>query len=62
MSDYCLTCCSTVDLTPEQLSRNGIRFACCYFELDGEQYDDDMGKSISCSGHAPLISLFTTDA
>ncbi len=47
MSDYCLTCCSTVDLTPEQLSRRGIRFACCHFELDGEQYDDDMGKSMA---------------
>ena len=47
MNDYCLTCCSTVDLTPEQLERRGIRFACFHFEIDGRDYPDDMGQTVT---------------
>lgn len=46
MSDYYLTCDSTVDLTPEQLERRQIRFVSFHFELDGKTYDDDMGRSM----------------
>ena len=46
MSDFVLSCCSTVDLTPEFLDRRRIVFVCFHFEIDGVQYPDDMGKSI----------------
>ncbi len=47
MSDYCLTCCSTADLTDKHFTKRGIRYVCFHFSLDGEEYLDDMGKSVS---------------
>lgn len=46
MSKYVLSCCSTVDLTPEHLERRGIKHVCFHFALDGKEYLDDLGKSI----------------
>lgn len=47
MSEYVLSCCSTADLTNEQFERRDIHYICFHFELDGIQYPDDLGKSIS---------------
>ncbi len=47
MSDYILSCCSTADLTNEQFEQRNIHYICFHFELDGKQYPDDLGKSIS---------------
>lgn len=47
MADYCLSCCSTVDLTPEQMKARDIRYVCFHFTLDGTEYADDMGVSLS---------------
>lgn len=47
MSDYILSCCSTADLTNEQFLQRDIHYICFHFELDGKQYPDDLGKSIS---------------
>lgn len=47
MSDYILSCCSTADLTNEQFLQRAIHYICFHFELDGKQYPDDLGKSIS---------------
>ena len=47
MSDYILSCCSTADLSQEHLDSRDIRYLCFHFELDGKQYPDDLGKSIS---------------
>lgn len=46
MSDFVLSCCSTVDLTPEILKNRNIEYVCFHFELDGVQYMDDMGVSM----------------
>ncbi|MGN0349825.1 MAG: DegV family protein [Roseburia sp.] len=47
MSDYILSCSSTVDLTKEQMEDRDIRYVCFHFTLDGKEYPDDMGASIS---------------
>lgn len=46
MSEYILSCCSTADLTKEHFEQNNIRYACFHFELDGEDYLDDLGQSL----------------
>lgn len=46
MSDYILSCSSTVDLTPMQMKKRGIRYICFHFMLDGQEHDDDMGETI----------------
>lgn len=46
MSDYVLSCCSTADLSEEHFNRRNISFICFHFELDGKDYEDDLGKSI----------------
>ena len=47
MADYCLSCCSTVNLTPEHMRARDIRYVCFHFSLDGVEYPDDMGVSMS---------------
>lgn len=46
MSDYIISCSSTVDLSSEHLDRIGIPYVCFHFTLDGISYPDDLGKSI----------------
>ena len=47
MSDYILSCSSTVDLTPRQMEKRDIRYVCFHFILDGQDHKDDMGQSIA---------------
>ncbi len=44
---YCLSCCSTADLTKEYFEKRGIQYICFHFELGGKDYLDDMGQSVS---------------
>ena len=47
MSNYCLSCCSTADLTKQQFEERDIRYVSFHFELGGKEYLDDMGQSVS---------------
>ena len=47
MNKYILSCCSTADLPMEHFSRRGIFYACFHYELDGREYPDDLGRSMS---------------
>lgn len=47
MADYILSCCSTADLTKEHFEERDIRYVCFHFALNGREYDDDLGASIS---------------
>lgn len=47
MKNYILSCCSTADLPAEHFSKRGIFYACFHYELDGREYSDDLGKSMS---------------
>ena len=47
MDNYVITCCSTVDLTKEQLDAINVKYICFNFELDGVPRKDDLYTSIS---------------
>ena len=46
MADYVVTCCSTTDLPAEYFERRNIPYVCCHFNMDGKEYEDDLGKSM----------------
>ena len=49
MSNYILSCCSTMDLTAEHMKRRDIRYVCFSYELGGKAYKDDLGVTIPLS-------------
>ncbi|MBO4456901.1 MAG: DegV family protein [Butyrivibrio sp.] len=46
MSEYIISTCSTADLTREHFEKRDIKFVCFHFEIDGQDYPDDLGNSI----------------
>ncbi|MCR4590460.1 MAG: DegV family protein [Lachnospiraceae bacterium] len=46
MSDYVITCSSTVDLSVERLEKRNIKWAPFHFQMDGIDYHDDYGRSM----------------
>ncbi len=46
MSNYCLSCSSTADLTREHFENRDISYICFHYYLDGVEYPDDLGQSI----------------
>lgn len=46
-NDYILSCGSTADLTNQQMEARSIHYVSFHFLLDGQDYADDMGQSIS---------------
>ncbi len=46
MADFCLSCCSTVDLNPEWMEKRALRYVCFQYTLDGVEYPDDMGVTM----------------
>ena len=47
MRDFVLSCCSTADLSKEHFENRDIHYVCFHFYLDGKEYSDDLGQSIS---------------
>lgn len=47
MKKYVLSCCSTADLTEEHFKKRDVNFICFHFSLNGKQYIDDLGKSMT---------------
>ncbi len=45
--NYIISCCSTADLSAEKFAEYDIQYNCFHYELDGVQYPDDLGKTIS---------------
>lgn len=46
MAEYCISCCSTADLTKEYFDKRGI-YVCFHYELGGKDYLDDLGQTMS---------------
>ncbi len=46
MSEYCLSCSSTADLSKEHFNKRNIHYVCFHFELNGKEYPDDLGESV----------------
>lgn len=47
MSDYILSCCSTLDLTKEHLTEKKINFIPFHFFINETHYYDDLGQTLS---------------
>lgn len=47
MNDYIISCCSTADLSKEHFEQREIKYICFHYELDGKQYPDDLGQTMS---------------
>ncbi|MGM9614262.1 MAG: DegV family protein [Oscillospiraceae bacterium] len=47
MGDFILSCCSTADLSKEHFESRDIRYICFHYTLDGVEYPDDLGQTIS---------------
>lgn len=47
MSPYILSCCSVVDLNQEHLRKRNITFIPFHYFINGEEFADDMGATIS---------------
>lgn len=46
MKDYILTCCSTADMPLEFFESRDIPFVNFHFNMDGEEYPDDLGQTM----------------
>lgn len=46
MAEYCISCCSTADLTKEYFDKRGINYVCFHYELGGTDYLDDLGQTM----------------
>lgn len=46
MNNYVISCCSTADLSKEHFEAIDVKYICFHFELDGMQYEDNLGVSI----------------
>ena len=44
---FVLSCCSTVDLTDERMRARDIHYVQFNYSMDGKQYKDDMGQTVS---------------
>ena len=44
---YVLSCCSTADLAKEHFEARHIPYLCFHYALDGVEYEDDLGQSMS---------------
>ncbi len=68
MANYIITCCSTADLPYEYFQRKKIPYVCFHFNLDGKDYPDDLGQTLSfeefykrmASGAMPTTSQVNT--
>lgn len=47
MNEYVLSCCSTFDMSREYFEERNINFVCFHYTLNGVQYPDDLGKTMS---------------
>lgn len=56
MSDYILSCCSTADMPLEFFKQRNIAFTCFHFVLNGVEYPDDLGQSMSYNDFYKKIS------
>ena len=47
MDSFVLSCCSTADLSREHFESRNISYICFHYSLNGRDYPDDLGQTIS---------------
>ena len=56
MSNYVVTCCSTCDMSLEFMQERKIPFAMFHYTLDGKEYPDDLGQTVSFDKFYQMIA------
>ena len=56
MSNYVITCCSTADMPASYFEEKKVPYVCFHFLLDGKEYPDDLGKSVSFKDFYQMIA------
>ena len=56
MSQFILSCCSTVDLSGEHLARRNVPYLSFHYSVDGKAYTDDLGKTLTYDAFYAAIS------
>lgn len=56
MSEYKITCCSTADMPVSYFEERSIPYVCFHYLMDGVEYPDDLGKTMSFSEFYQRIS------
>ena len=46
MKNFVLSCCSTLDLSPEHVASRDISYICFHYYMDDVPYADDLGQSM----------------
>lgn len=47
MANFILTCCSTADMPDTYFKKRNIPYACFHYLMDGNEYSDDLGQSMT---------------
>ena len=47
MSDFVISGCSVADISHEHFSSRNIEYTCFHYSMDGVEYPDDLGRTIS---------------
>lgn len=47
MNTFVLSCCSTADMSKEYFEKRNIKYACFHYSINGKQYLDDLGESMT---------------
>ncbi len=47
MANYIISTCSTADLTKEHFEKRDIKYVCFHYFLNGKEYPDDLGQTLS---------------
>lgn len=47
MNKYILSCCSTFDMSKKYFEKRDINYVCFHYNLNGKQYLDDLGETMS---------------
>lgn len=61
MNSFVLSCCSTADMSKEYFEKRNIKYACFHYSVNGKQYPDDLGETMSLSEFYETIKDKNTD-
>jgi DegV family protein with EDD domain len=56
MANYVITCCSTADMPLDYFQRRAIPYVCFHFNINGKEYPDDLGQTVSFDDFYAKIS------
>lgn len=56
MSEYKITCCSTADMPASYFEERNLPYVCFQYRMDGVEYPDDLGKTMSFAEFYDRIS------